>query len=250
MDKFLASCNGNGQIISLGAGFDTLGFEMSTACRYVEVDLEPVVRRKIELAKHVLGRFEETEATDIRFSGVDVHGVEYHLRSCDILDAASLLTVLDGCMVNRSLPTLIIAEIVFIYLPPSQVDLLIHELSGHFLGGRSLLVIEHVLLGGKDVFGAMMMRNISSGQGCSLRGLSKYATAKSQIERYEKGGWGSVKVESMLGYYKRFLSESERRRLNAMELLDELEQFELLMRHYCVLLACEGGNNVLLQNDF
>jgi hypothetical protein len=45
----------------------------------------------------------------------------------------------------------------------------------------------------------------------------------------------------VLQVYERFLDPQARRAAEALELLDELEEWRLLMSHYCLCLATAGG---------
>lgn len=45
----------------------------------------------------------------------------------------------------------------------------------------------------------------------------------------------------MLSIYNSLIPQSEKIRINRIEMLDEVEEWELLMSHYCVSMGIKGG---------
>ena len=46
----------------------------------------------------------------------------------------------------------------------------------------------------------------------------------------------------MLSIYNSLIPITEKNRINRIEMLDEIEEWELLMSHYCVSMGIKGGN--------
>lgn len=262
VDAFLAKvCESAGlaQIVSLGAGYDSLPFTLfklawegkGSPLHYIELDLSPVVRAKAEAvrAEPVLrGLFEELTDHGEGLEGVvAVDGKSrYSLATCDLRDAKGLGKVLDAAGLRRDRPTLVLAEIVLVYLEPARSDAVIRSTGQHFSGRKVFVNIEHVHP--DDAFGAQMVRNIAT-RGSPLLGINKYPTLRAQKTRFMVGGWAHVEALTMLEAFRRKFSKEESIRLNQIELLDEVEEWNLLMEHYCIVAAVdgwgEGGGGVL-----
>jgi hypothetical protein len=46
----------------------------------------------------------------------------------------------------------------------------------------------------------------------------------------------------MLSIYTHLIPPSEKTRINKIEMLDEVEEWEMLMSHYCVSMGIRGGS--------
>lgn len=242
LDAFSALHASRCQIVSLGAGFDTAPF-YSGALRFVELDLPEVVCTKVQLAGELLDAvYDHVRVTDRSVSARkngEAGRCHYELRACDILNIGSVTEALSSAGIDPSLPTLILAEIVLVYLPPNAADMLLTHLHNHFTKTRAVLLLEHTNL--HDPFGETMARNIAS-RGCPLLGLSKYPTIGSLKDRFRGAGFGNVRAETMMDAFEARFSAQQKRDLQKVEMLDEVEEFRLLLRHYVVLIAVAGDD--------
>lgn len=253
VDAFLA-IHTRAQIVSLGAGFDSLPFAVlarGSTCRvhYVEVDLEEVVREKTEAVVEnevVHGPFERLEELEGGVEGFVDGGGKYSLRVCDLLEKDGLQRVFEETGLERQCPTLVIAEIVLVYLEWEAADRVVRE-SRQWFGGISAFVnMEHVEP--HDAFGKEMVRNIAA-RGSPLVGIERYPSVEAQTGRLCQLGWPQVKGMSLLDAFKGCVGREQRLRMNATELLDEVEEWELIMGHYCVVLAASGQGAEMLLRD-
>lgn len=112
-------------ILSLGAGFDTLLFRLMQAeekrrVRFVEVDSAPIVNAKAALLRERTGAFfpattvvttDDGTSEGIAFGCEVGEGAEasYALFACDLGDTTTLARRLKTLQVDTTLPTLIIA---------------------------------------------------------------------------------------------------------------------------------------------
>jgi tRNA wybutosine-synthesizing protein 4 len=87
-------------------------------------------------------------------------------------------------------------------------------------------------------FGQQMVQNLNS-RGCPLLSLSNYPCLESQLARYKAQGWSDAAGATMLQTYDGF-PEDERKRASKLEWLDELEEWNLLLSHYFILIATKG----------
>jgi hypothetical protein len=49
----------------------------------------------------------------------------------------------------------------------------------------------------------------------------------------------------MLSVFTNLIPITEKNRINRIEMLDEVEEWEMLMSHYCISLGIKGGSQVL-----
>ncbi|CAN8061677.1 unnamed protein product [Agarophyton chilense] len=188
VEAFLTTASPYGkmaQIISIGAGFDTQPFALvKNASRlrpfhYVELDFADVVREKTTLASEVLSG-EECCLTTVRDCSGAVQGtvcvvkrVEsvsmtectdsskakgmqfknggvsmYSTRGVDVRDLRKVEAVLEELGVCSEERTLVVAEIMLVYMETEHSDALIRFFSGWLSGVRALVAIEPT---GRDI---------------------------------------------------------------------------------------------------
>lgn len=118
-------------IVSLGAGFDTLFFRLleqrafAGKISFVEVDCDAIVRAKTKLLNDddIRAGLFPKDTDDLSVASVDdgkvawqcrVPSAGYSLISCDLGDKERLDATLSAAGVDRSLPTLVLAECVVV----------------------------------------------------------------------------------------------------------------------------------------
>lgn len=247
------------QIVSLGAGFDTFPFKMLEEYKrdmgdvatvagidYVELDLAHVVREKQQLCREFL-REDSPLFERVQMSEGHVHATArghtgtYTLMECDLRDVTALQDALTArCDLSCATATIVLAEICLVYMQATQSDAVIRRLSSLFHGTRAFVNMEQV--GRGDDFGSQMDRNVAA-RGCPLYGMRKYPDLVSQKQRFETCGWAaSCRAFTMLELFHECLSKRRIAALQRVELLDEMEEFNLLLRHYCVVIAIENSD--------
>ena len=228
------------QIVTLGAGNDTLFFRLRThhaalteKLTVFETDFPAVIARKRALiAAHEPMRVLATDTDRYRTFGSD-------LRDLDAVSEG-----LKSCGFDPALPTLFLSECVLIYLDTQHSDALIKWAADAVTaggGGGVFVTYEQILP--DDPFGAMMVRNIAA-RGCPLRSIADYPSLESLKTRYERLGWTETTVRDMNDVYYNFLAEDEVKRIECLEIFDELEEWHLIQAHYCVTVAVVPGAGV------
>ena len=134
-------------------------------------------------------------------------------------------------------PTLVLAECVLVYLPPEAAAAVV-ALFGGAPGGGALAVYEQI--GPDDPFGRTMVDNLRR-RNCALLGLAACPSCAAQEARARAAGYSRAEAVPVLEYYEAAVSADERRRVERLELLDELEEWRLLLSHYAVALAVRDG---------
>ena len=239
------------QIVSLGAGSDTEYFRLCggggsgggsegkvSVAGWYELDFVSSIRKKrllvdgcteLSAVAGAVRRVEESECVyvydELRLVGVD-------MRDVNEVDRKLRLAGIDF-----SLPTLFLAECVLVYLLPSHSLPLIHYTASAFHGGSYFVSYEQILP--HTAFGQTMLHNLQL-RGCPLLGLPAYPTLDSHRSRYlTDAGYERWTGWDMLRVYGEWIEADERRRVEAVEWLDELEEWNLIQSHYHISCAAK-----------
>jgi [phosphatase 2A protein]-leucine-carboxy methyltransferase len=85
-----------------------------------------------------------------------------------------------------------------------------------------------------DAFGRTMVSNLAA-RGIQLKTLPTYASLEAQRGRFREQGFGNGQAVADIEFiWKRWVNEDEKERVAGLEMLDEMEEWELLARHYCI----------------
>eukprot|EP00871_Galdieria_phlegrea_P004989 jgi/Galph1/5491/GphlegSOOS_G4155.1 len=243
IEKFLSCTTAyrKRQIINLGAGFDTLFFRLKEKGlfrledMFLELDYPEVTRTKAHIIRKHSKIFKGIDNSNHQSAerGSDLSGEYYALVGIDIRQLERLPKILNDCHVSKEAPTLVLSECVLTYIEPQVADSILVFFSNHFQW------IEWVLFEltfPKDPFGQQMVKNIEE-RGFSLNSLTCYHSLESQKERFARLGYPYIVVDTMASFYDNILDKHEKRRIEQLEWLDELEEWKLLMQHYFLLIC-------------
>lgn len=241
MDTFLRiTAGGSRQIVFLGGGFDTSPLapyhQGATDLRTFEVDFPDITTKKVDvfrsipqisslLSSYPAGNTSDNTIGPITFVGQD-------LRCAKPTVAALLESGLDV-----ALPTLILSECVLVYMNKEASMSLCNELASVLQGDA--LWATYDMINPNDVYGKNMIRNLQSA-GFDIPGLKDFPTLEEQKNRFLLTGWEAANSCSMRYYYDKLLPQDKRDRLFALEMLDEVEEWNMLMEHYSLTLATKG----------
>ncbi|KAF1979889.1 leucine carboxyl methyltransferase 1 [Bimuria novae-zelandiae CBS 107.79] len=236
------------QIISLGAGTDTRYFRLRD--KYPN---EPLVYHEIDFATNTTAKLQsirrhpslQDRIGDSHFA-LKPTADSYHSASYNIhaLDLRSLTTSSPPPLENLSptLPTLILSEMCLIYLHPTTVSGILNRLLTHYVSPRtpaSLVLYEPIFP--HDAFGRTMISNLST-RNIHLPTLTAYPGLVDQRARLRQYGFGDgCRAADTKFIWRVWVSEEEKERVAGLEMLDELEELELLLRHYCVAWGWRDG---------
>jgi len=142
-------------------------------------------------------------------------------------------------------PTLLLSECCLIYLPPDATVSILSTLTQHFVPTPApLSIILYEPIRPHDSFGRVMVQNLAQ-RGIYLQTLHRYSTLTAQKQRLKDagfvGGQGSADVDFI---FEQWVADAERDRVGRCEMLDEIEEWRLLARHYCVVWGWRGGEEV------
>ncbi|XP_037076101.1 leucine carboxyl methyltransferase 1-like [Pollicipes pollicipes] len=251
-EAFLARCGDQSQVLSLGAGFDTLYWRLKSAgvrfSNYVELDFPMVTTRKlmyIQRQKGLLSAF-QSEDGEVRISRSGLHADDYHLMPVDLARLADVRDVLSQCALRPDRPTVVLAECVLVYLEPTAARQLLAHLAATL---ATALFVNYEMVGVDDRFGQILVKNVR-GRGCDLAGIDACNSDDTQIQRFTDTGWDGARVWRMDDVL-RLLPAADVARMERLELLDELDVLLQLLQHYGIVVAWrDAADHDLGQLDF
>ncbi|KAJ5879710.1 Leucine carboxyl methyltransferase eukaryotic [Penicillium solitum] len=258
------------QIISLGAGSDTrvfrllssrqtpdfvyheLDFAVNTAEKIRAIRSVPVLQSALGIDSSGVSSEKDTRVT-VSEAGDALHSPSYHVHPVDL---RSLSTCSDpaGALpgVETGLPTLLISECCLVYLSPLEAEQVVafftQRLFGHgnpvsgpgdtLQGAQPNVVplglILYEPIRPNDAFGRTMVSNLAA-RGIQLKTLPTYASLEAQRGRFQDQGFGDGQAAADIEFiWKRWVNEDEKERVAGLEMLDEMEEWQLLARHYCI----------------
>lgn len=231
------------QVLSLGAGSDSLYFRLKAAGRLYraavwEVDFPDVARRKAERIRDtpelcaLTGPFQSGDpASVLCFESLDYRILGLDLRQLERLDQA-----LAAAGLEEAAPTLLLAEAVLTYLEPDNAAALIAWAAQRF---PNALFVIYEQMRPHDTFGQFMQQHFRQ-LNSPLHGLDSFPDVEAQQRRFLQAGWTACSAMDMNEFYRCFLPAEERRRVENLEPFDEFEEWHLKCAHYFILAASRG----------
>ncbi|KAK4556158.1 carboxy methyl transferase for protein phosphatase 2A [Recurvomyces mirabilis] len=226
------------QIISLGAGSDTRFFRLaneetiSAKIVYHELDFEANVARK----RACIRQSPQLEAV---ISQARSSGSEYHLHALDLRDLTNKSPpIIPG--LDSDLPTLLLSECCLCYLPPDTATSVLQYFTMNLKSSLALALYEPIRP--YDAFGRTMVTNLAS-RGIHLQTLKQYSSLEAQRQRLKLAGFDTSQgARDVYQIYRNedWVSAKERERVEALEWLDEIEEWKLLASHYCIAWGWRG----------
>ena len=252
------------QIISLGAGTDTRFYRLMSRHRahtglayerskiiYHEVDFPENTIKKLHppYKESELCRFIEPPCSwskslndtdlDAPYDGLDAENYHVHpvdLRSLD--PSRSPPRSFD--FIEKALPTLIISECCLCYLAPAAADTVALYFTNHlFPSSTPLGLLLYEPINPNDSFGRVMVSNLAA-RGIVLQTLKKYGSLEAQDARMKGYGLDSSAAATINTLWDKGVNEIEKERVSKLEMVDEVEEWELLADHYCVAWGWKG----------
>ncbi|KAG8528236.1 uncharacterized protein KY384_007153 [Bacidia gigantensis] len=253
VDSFLESNpSQKKQIISLGAGTDTRYFRTFSRFDalekrnwvYHEIDFPENNTRKLKsiarsskLAGCIECPVRYFNLSDKSLVGAPsmVESINYHIHSVDLRTLDPLTarpSTFDS--IDPSLPTLILSECCLCYLTPAAADTVALYFTKHFFPSSTPLgLVLYEPIRPDDAFGKTMVSNLAT-RGIVLQTLKKYGSLDSESARLKVYGFGESRGADINELWKKGVDEVEKELVARLEMVDEVEEWELLAAHYCV----------------
>lgn len=144
---------------------------------------------------------------------------------------------------NPNLPTLLISECCLCYLPPSTASSIISFFFTAIQASLGIVIYEPIKP--DDAFGKMMVSNLAARE-IKMPTLEVYKEAEDQERRLREAGFGGdqgrggAKSKTIEQIWEEWTSQEEKERVDALEGLDEVEEWQLLAGHYIVVWGWRG----------
>ncbi|KAH6643687.1 S-adenosyl-L-methionine-dependent methyltransferase [Boeremia exigua] len=238
------------QIVSLGAGTDTRFFRLLDAYPdarlvYHEIDFPTNTSPKIACIQRqpVLHR----KLFEIPKNSTSYHSATYNIHALDLRALAALsddASLPELPNLDPTIPTLILSEMCLVYIQPQTVQSIISTFTTRYLTPTtpaSLILYEPILP--RDAFGRTMISNLQT-RNIHLPTLMAYPELGDQRARLNGYGFkNGTKAADTDFIWKHWVSDKEKERVASLEMLDELEELELLLRHYCFAWGWRDGES-------
>jgi [phosphatase 2A protein]-leucine-carboxy methyltransferase len=258
----LSRPNETKQIISLGAGRDTRYFRLADEIKsvqfiYHEIDFESNSVEKIKIIKQtpallssISGKTGTSDGVQISEGNNSLISPIYNIHS---LDLRSICPKSKPPIPNLkpNAPTLILSECCLIYLSPEHNSQILETFTNHYLPlptPVSLIIYEPIRP--NDPFGRVMVSNLAS-RGIFLQTLQKFENLAAQRSRLRNAGFVTTQCAADVNFlWENWVNEDEKSRVARCEMLDEVEEWVLLAKHYCVVWGSrndEAGGGVFTE---
>jgi len=167
---------------------------------------------------------------------------QYHLIAFDLHKPFSnlleLLTTYHSFNVDA--PTLFVMECVQMYLPELESRNLLKSITNSIKQPFISIfdpIIQH------DAFGQVMAQNLTKAKIITTSSMSllQTRTLQNHIDKLVQCGFKYVTGCDFMTCYETILNGEDRTNANMCEMLDEVEEWILIMKHYCFVVAAGGG---------
>jgi len=248
------SCSNHRQILILGPGFDTTSLlpyaQQQSNVRTFEVDFPEIIQKKVQVYKSIpeiktllegygTSSSVESDSKDSQGSspGSTTIGPISFLER-DLREAKQLISHLLSAGFDPTAPTLILTECVLVYMGREDVLSLSAELAA-FLQGEAIW-LTYDMINPSDMYGKSMVRNLQSA-GFRIPGISDFSTTEHHRHRCLETGWLEARSCDMRFYYDKLIDDKIKEKLLKLEIMDEVEEWNMLMAHYSLTVAAKGS---------
>lgn len=245
MEFFNLTAEGDRQVLFLGAGYDTtplIPYQQNLQrVRTFEVDFLDIINSKVDILKSIPGFMSllsgyVTEGADVNVNSKTIIGPHTFI-SGDLRHAESVAAALLESGFDPDVPTLVLSECVLVYMDKESNMQLATEL-GKIMHNNALWM-TYDMIKPDDVYGKNMIRNLRN-VGFEIPGLTDFPTLEAQKDRFLLTGWGDAHSCNMRFYYDKLLSIECKERISKLEMMDEVEEWNMLMEHYSLTIATKG----------
>ncbi|KAK7755603.1 carboxy methyl transferase for protein phosphatase 2A [Diatrype stigma] len=177
-------------------------------------------------------------------SGELPNGCEYWCHGRDLRDLVRPgAPPLRG--LRRDVPTLLVSECCLCYLEAAQSRAVIEYFAGSGEGAGTagiadLAVVLYEPIRPDDAFGRQMVANLAARR-IRMPSLDAYGTAAAQTARLRAAGFeGGAEARTVEDVWREWVPDGEKERVDGLEGLDEVEEWNLLAAHYVVAWGWRG----------
>lgn len=212
--------------------YHEIDFPTNTSAKIGNIEKQPMLHRKLSKKPH---------------ASTTYHSETYNVHALDLRQLATgsqESPLPDIPNLDPKIPTLFLSEMCLIYLQASTVQSIMSSFLTHYLNPTtpaSLILYEPILP--HDAFGRTMISNLQS-RNIVLSTLTAYPELGDQRARLKGYGLDAAsKAVDTSHIWRNWISEEEKERVAGLEFLDELEELELLLSHYCIAWGWRDGES-------
>lgn len=246
------SCSGTVQVISLGAGFDTMAFRALLAtgangdrmarASFFDVDFPNVMHAKAAWMKAApSGTFPPDWKIMPECEVLPVSSPRYHAVGVDLREAEQLLLprLTTSCTeFSADKPTVIYAECMMQYMPPESAMALMRFIASTF---TNALFVAYDQLQPSDSFGKVMQQSLKQ-KNSPLLGIQAAPDGYAMVSRALHGGMRHARFANFYDLSRHYLQKEERLRVEALEPFDEAEEWAEMCEHYGITMAVSSDS--------
>ncbi|XP_061917615.1 tRNA wybutosine-synthesizing protein 4 isoform X2 [Entelurus aequoreus] len=233
------------QILSLGAGFDSLYFRLCAdgaaleRAVVFEVDFPDVTLRKAALigSNETLAGMLDLQQGHSHTGPVCVSSSQYFLLGVDLRHDSLVEEALMMVELDQNVPTLILSEVVLTYMETQQSNDII-AWAARFLPHSLFVMYEQIRP--HDPFGRVMQEHFLK-VNSPLHALQQYSNTDAQRQRFLSKGWDECVCVDMNDFFLTMIPHEERLRVESLEPFDEYEEWHQKCCHYFILTASRGS---------
>ncbi|KAJ8352882.1 hypothetical protein SKAU_G00243580 [Synaphobranchus kaupii] len=234
------------QVLSLGAGFDSLYFRLHAEGALAgvvvfEVDFPDVARRKAALingSHHLKDSLKDWSPNSSPLTGpVTIASDQYCLLGVDVRVEGDVEEALSKAGLQWSAPTLLLSEVVLTYMDTQRSDAVIGWAARLF--PQSLFVMYEQIRP-DDPFGRVMQDHFLK-LNSALNAIRLYPNTAAHRHRFMDRSWECCACLDMNQFYLDQVTENERCRIENLEPFDEFEEWHQKCSHYFLLTASKGS---------
>ncbi len=204
--------------------------------KYFEIDFPEITGTKVMAVCKKLASTHLQNRTLVG-GGTELNSDDYAIVSGDLRQWSFHLVdkLVSTFAFSKDQPTIFISECCLVYLPIEHSNAILSWISSSM---HTAYVVMYEQTNMQDAFGQTMVSNLKL-RNIQLETTSEYPTLDSQIERFNQQplNYTHTIAITLYEYYDTFVSAEDKKRLHQIEWLDELEEFNLFMDHYFVLVA-------------
>ncbi|MCJ1310655.1 carboxy methyl transferase for protein phosphatase 2A [Agyrium rufum] len=210
-------------------------------------DTPPATSSKDEVSRSPQSSSNGTTPDPQSTQDTELHTPNYHILALDMRSLTSkppdpsALSALQS-YISPNLPTLLLSECCLCYLPPSQSTTLLSTFTTTLINPTTpLALLLYEPINPTDAFGRVMLSNLAS-RGIALASIETYPDLESQRARMKSYGFDAgQEAVTVNEVWDECVDAEEKRRAGGLEMMDEIEEWELLARHYCLAWGWRDG---------
>lgn len=162
---------------------------------------------------------------------------EYWCHGLDLRDfTAPTPSSIELSGLRTDVPTLLISECCLCYLETDQAEGVIKHFASK-IPNLGLILYEPIKP--DDAFGKQMVSNLAARR-IRMPTLATYKEPVDQEQRLRQAGFEEIRQTSINEVWEQWVSCEEKERVDSLEGLDEVEEWQLLAGHYTVVWGWRG----------